>query len=151
MTSAINFRGDTDAFTFGVFAVDELTLLPWLKIMGGLRYDLFDADFRNAFLGQKFSRTDTDVSPRTALIIQPTKQQTYYFSYGQSFNPSAESLSLAVNNADTAPETIRVVRGGGQAGSPRGRRPRRHHRAVPDRQEQRADHRPGAGRHGPRG
>jgi len=105
MTSAINFRGDTDAFSFGVFAVDELTLLPWLKIMGGLRYDLFDADFRNAFLGQKFSRTDTAVSPRTALIIQPTKQQTYYFSYGTSFNPSAESLSLAVNNANTDPET----------------------------------------------
>jgi catecholate siderophore receptor len=105
MTSAINFRGDTDAFSFGVFAVDEIQLLDWLKIMGGLRYDLFDADFRNAFLGQKFSRTDTKVSPRTALIIQPTRQQTYYFSYGQSFNPSAESLSLAVNNVDTPPET----------------------------------------------
>jgi catecholate siderophore receptor len=105
MTSAINFRGDTDAFSFGVFAVDELTLLEWLKIMGGLRYDLFDADFRNPFLGQKFSRIDTQVSPRAALIVQPTKQQTYYFSYGTSFNPSAENLSLAVNNADTAPET----------------------------------------------
>jgi catecholate siderophore receptor len=105
MTSAINFRGDTDAFSFGVFAVDEIQLLEWLKIMGGLRYDLFDADFRNAFLGQKFSRTDTAVSPRTALIIQPTKQQTYYFSYGTAFNPSAENLSLAVNNADTDPET----------------------------------------------
>jgi catecholate siderophore receptor len=105
MTSAINFRGDTNAFSFGVFAVDEIQLLDWLKIMGGLRYDLFDADFRNAFLGQKFSRTDTAVNPRTALIIQPTTSQTYYFSYGTSFNPSAESLSLAVNNANTDPET----------------------------------------------
>jgi catecholate siderophore receptor len=105
MTSAINFRGDTDAFSFGAFAVDELQLLNWLKIMGGVRYDLFDADFRNAFLGQTFSRTDTQWSPRAALIVQPTKQQTYYFSYGTSFNPSAENLSLAVNNADTAPET----------------------------------------------
>jgi catecholate siderophore receptor len=105
MTSAINFRGDTDAFSFGAFAVDELQLLDWLKIMGGVRYDLFDADFRNAFLGQTFSRTDTQWSPRAALIVQPTKQHTYYFSYGTSFNPSAESLSLAINNADTAPET----------------------------------------------
>jgi catecholate siderophore receptor len=105
MTSAINFRGDTNAFSFGVFAVDEIQLLDWLKIMGGLRYDLFDADFRNAFLGQKFSRTDTAVNPRTALIIQPTTSQTYYFSYGTSFNPSAEALSLAVNNANTDPET----------------------------------------------
>ena len=72
--------------------------------MGGVRYDLFDADFRNAFLGQRFSRTDTAVSPRAALVVLPTKAQTYYFSYGTSFNPSAEALSLAVNNANTEPE-----------------------------------------------
>ena len=100
-----NFRGDTTAFSFGVFAVDEITIFEWLKLMGGVRYDLFDADFRSAFTGQRFSRTDTGVSPRAALVVLPTKTQTYYFSYGTSFNPSAEALSLAANNADTDPET----------------------------------------------
>jgi catecholate siderophore receptor len=109
-----NFRGDTTAFSFGVFAVDELSITEWLKLMGGLRFDLFDADFRNAFLGQRFSRTDTAVSPRAALVVLPTKSQTYYFSYGTSFNPSAEALSLAANNANTEPEKNETFEVGGK-------------------------------------
>ena len=100
-----NFRGDATAYSLGVFAVDELSITEWLKLLGGVRYDLFDADFRNAFLAQHFSRTDTQWSPRAALVVLPTKTQTYYFSYGTSFNPSAEALSLAVTNANTDPET----------------------------------------------
>ncbi|MGH7364924.1 MAG: TonB-dependent receptor [Candidatus Rokuibacteriota bacterium] len=88
----------------GVYAVDEVALTEWLKIMGGLRYDLFDADFRNRFSAQKFSRTDEALSPRAALVLLPTKSQTYYFSYGTSFNPSAEALSLNLRNASTEPE-----------------------------------------------
>ena len=56
------------------------------------------------FLGQKLSRTDEALSPRAALVFLPTKTQTYYFSYGTSFNPSAEALVLALNNAGTEPE-----------------------------------------------
>jgi catecholate siderophore receptor len=108
VTRATNFRGDTTAFSFGVFAVDELTIVEWLKLIGGVRFDLFDADFENAFTRQHFSRTDTAVSPRAAVVVLPTKTQTYYFSYGTAFNPSAEALSLAANNADTEPETTRT-------------------------------------------
>jgi catecholate siderophore receptor len=104
VSKVTNFRGDTTAYSFGVFAVDELSITDWLKVIGGLRYDLFDADFRNAFLAQHFSRTDTAVSPRAALVVQPTNTQTYYFSYGTSFNPSAEALALAVANANIEPE-----------------------------------------------
>jgi catecholate siderophore receptor len=108
VTRATNFRGDTTAFSFGVFAVDELTIVEWLKLIGGVRFDLFDADFESAFTRQHFSRTDTAVSPRAAVVVLPTKTQTYYFSYGTAFNPSAEALSLAANNADTEPETTRT-------------------------------------------
>jgi catecholate siderophore receptor len=108
VTRATNFRGDTTAFSFGVFAVDELTIVEWLKLIGGVRFDLFDADFESGFTRQHFSRTDTAVSPRAALVVLPTRTQTYYFSYGTAFNPSAEALSLAVNNADTEPETTRT-------------------------------------------
>jgi catecholate siderophore receptor len=104
MGRAKNFDGSSDATSVGVFAVDELTITEWLKIMGGLRYDLFDARFRNRFAAQKFSRTDEALNPRAALMILPTKWQTYYFSYGTSFNPSAEALALATNTAGTEPE-----------------------------------------------
>jgi catecholate siderophore receptor len=99
-----NFNGSSGATAVGVYAVDELAITEWLKIMGGLRYDLFDAEFRNRFAAQKLSRTDEALSPRAALVILPTKWQTYYFSYGTSFNPSAEALVLALNNAGTEPE-----------------------------------------------
>jgi len=99
-----NFDGTSGATSVGVYAVDELAITEQWRIMGGLRYDLFDADFCNVFLGQKLSRTDEALSPRAALVFLPTKIQTYYFSYGTSFNPSAEALVLALNNAGTEPE-----------------------------------------------
>ena len=99
-----NFDGVSGATSVGVYAVDEIALTEQWKIMGGLRYDLFDAGFRNMFLGQKLSRTDEALSPRAALVFLPTTWQTYYFSYGTSFNPSAEALTLALNNSQTEPE-----------------------------------------------
>ena len=72
--------------------------------MGGLRFDHFDTDFENKFLRQEFSQINNEFSPRAALIVQPTPQQTYYFSYGTSFNPSAEGLALAINTASAEPE-----------------------------------------------
>lgn len=100
-----NFNGNSHATSVGVYAVDEMAITEWLKIMGGLRYDMFDVHWRNIFLGQKLSRTDEALSPRAALIVLPTPNQTYYFSWGQSFNPSGEALTLALNNASTEPET----------------------------------------------
>ena len=99
-----NFDGTSGATSVGVYAVDEMAITEQWKIMGGLRYDLFDAQFRNMFLGQRLSRTDEALSPRAALVFLPTRAQTYYFSYGTSFNPSAEALVLALNNAGTEPE-----------------------------------------------
>lgn len=99
-----NFDGSSAATSVGVYAVDEVSLTEHWKIMGGLRYDLFDAGFRNRFAAQKLSRTDESLSPRAALVFLPARSQTYYFSYGTSFNPSAEALTLNLNNAGTEPE-----------------------------------------------
>jgi len=53
----------------------------------------------------RFSRNDQFWSPRVALVAQPTPQQTYYFAWGQSYNPSAEQLnSINVANQGTDPE-----------------------------------------------
>jgi catecholate siderophore receptor len=104
MGRTTNFRGRTEAFSFGAYAVDEIAIFEWLKIMGGLRYDHFDTDFENKFLRQQFSQINDEFSPRAALIIQPTAWQTYYFSYGTSYNPSAEGLALAINTTSAEPE-----------------------------------------------
>jgi len=99
-----NFNGSSNAAGVGVYAVDEMALTEQWKIMGGLRYDLFDAHFQNHFAAQKLSRTDEALSPRAALVFLPARSQTYYFSWGTSFNPSAEALTLNLNNASTEPE-----------------------------------------------
>jgi len=104
MGRSVNFRGRTEAFTFGAYFVDELAITDWLKIMGGLRYDHFDTDFENKFLRQQFSQINDEWSPRAALILQPRPWQTYYFSYGTSYNPSSEGLTLAINTTSAQPE-----------------------------------------------
>ena len=88
--------------------------------MGGLRYDLFDADFRNAFLGQKFSRTDTNVSPRTALIIQPTKAADLLLLVRPVVQPVRREPVPGGQQRRHRPGDVHVVRGGGQAGPPQG-------------------------------
>ena len=145
----MNFRGDTDAFSFGVFAVDELAITDVAEDHGR-RCATISSTPTSATrsCGQKFSRTDDRVSPRAALIIQPTKQQTYYFSYGTSFNPSAEALVPGASTTPTpSPEKNETFEVGAKWTSSTAA-PRRHHRAVPDRQDQRPHHRPGAGRPG---
>ena len=84
--------------------MDQIRLLPKLDLVGGLRFDLFAADFDSFLNNQNFNRTDTKVSSRAGLVFHPTPTQSYYFASGTSFNPSAEALALAANNVDTPPE-----------------------------------------------
>ena len=101
-------RVDTTADAVGLYAIDELALTDWLKVIGGLRWDYFHANQKTVVTGVEIESTDKVLSPRTALVLEPTRNQTYYFSYGTSFNPSAENLTLAANNANLDPELNRV-------------------------------------------
>jgi catecholate siderophore receptor len=104
----LNTKANTTASTVSFYVVDEIALLSWLKVLGGVRFDHFQADFESRAsatgLTTKFDRTDDVPSPRAALVVQPTPMQTYYFAWGSSFNPSAEALTLAANTVDTDPE-----------------------------------------------
>ena len=70
-----------------------------------MRWDYFSADQQNKLPGQvDFDSLDKLFSYRGGLVFHPTPQQSYYFSYASSFNPSAEGLTLAANNQATPPE-----------------------------------------------
>jgi catecholate siderophore receptor len=103
-TETVSARTSTDTTSFAVYAMDQIRVLPKLDLVGGLRFDLFAADFDSYLNNQNFNRTDTKVSWRAGLVFHPTRSQSYYFASGTSFNPSAEALALAMNNADTPPE-----------------------------------------------
>jgi catecholate siderophore receptor len=91
--------------TLGVYVVDTLALGEHFEFTGGLRWDLFETTFDQIIAPVvHLSRTDSLPSVRAAITYKPTAQGRVYFAYGTSFNPSAETLSLATNTADLAPE-----------------------------------------------
>ena len=61
-------------------------------MIGGLRWDRFQASINNTIsLPGYASQTNFFTSVRAGLIYQPTDWQSYYVSYGTSFNPSLEN------------------------------------------------------------
>jgi len=96
----------TVANTLALYFVDQIKLHPMFELQLGGRWDRFEADYRNraATTNNRFNRTDEAFSWRTALVFTPTPRVRTYFAAGTSFNPSAESLTLAANNAQIGPE-----------------------------------------------
>jgi catecholate siderophore receptor len=86
-----------------------MTLTPQWDFDAGLRWDRFDSHFGDATADSAFARVDTEVSPRAALIYKPDRAQSYYLSYGTSYNPAIEYLVLAPTNASLAPEEDRTL------------------------------------------
>ena len=97
----------TDTETVAGYVLDQFEITPEWKLLGGARYDVFEAKQDDRVATDDFSRTDKEWSPRGGIVWQPTDWQSYYFSYGRSFNPSAEALSLNVANGNLPPEDNR--------------------------------------------
>ena len=105
----------TNALGFGIFAADTLKLGEYFDLVGGARWDYFSAHFDNKLAGGRdFNNIDREWSYRGGLVFKPTSRQSYYFSYGTSFNPSAEAIALAANNQNTPPEKNRIFEIGGK-------------------------------------
>lgn len=88
-----------------LYLQDQLTVSDhWKAVLGG-RYDRFrvSVDDRNA-ANVDLARTDSAFSPRAGLIYQPSPAASFYTSFGYSFLPSSETLSLSAANADLKPE-----------------------------------------------
>ncbi|MCQ8116427.1 TonB-dependent receptor [Methylomonas rosea] len=94
----------TQAQTYAGYVLDQFEINPEWKLLAGTRYDVFDAQQTDRIGAADFSSSVDQWSPRGGIVWQPDKAQSYYFSYGKSFNPSAESLSLSANNANLPPE-----------------------------------------------
>jgi len=91
----------TDA-SFSV--MDRMRLSEQLDLDGGLRWDRFNSHFSESTTDSAFSRTDTELSPRAALVFKPDDAQSYYLSYGSSYNPALEYLVIAPSDDSLAPE-----------------------------------------------
>ena len=87
-----------------VYALDSIAIGPHWDVDAGLRWDRFKSSFNEVFTETAFSRVDTFVSPRVAVIFKPDAAQSYYLSYGTSYNPVIEYLIVAPSNDSLAPE-----------------------------------------------
>ena len=106
----------TKTTTEGVYAVDNIDLGPQWSVVAAIRFDHFGATY-NQPLGSKpaqFTHNDNIGSPRLALVYKPTDNSSLYFSYGTSFNPSAETLSLSASNQGLGPERDHTFEAGGK-------------------------------------
>ena len=105
-TSTVSTQARTTSNEAALTALDTIDLNEQWQVIGGVRWDNFDTSYKQQ-VGQvqRFSRTDSVVSGRAGLVFKPVPYGSFYFAWGTSFNPSAESLSLAQSNADLAPES----------------------------------------------
>jgi catecholate siderophore receptor len=116
-----NIRTTTN--TEGAYLTDTMKLQDQWELILGARVDRFSVHFtEQAFASPPAvvnvvaatnvkNREDTLPSWRGALIYKPAENGTLYFSYGTSFNPSAETLdiissftSFSLNNENIGPE-----------------------------------------------
>lgn len=113
----------TTADTVAAYVNDTLELNRQWKLVGGLRRDRYKASIDNSInsantAGNKTlpsaSQTVNFTSVRSGVLYQPTESQSYYLSYGTSFNPSLEQLTLTTGQQNLDPEKNRSVEVGGK-------------------------------------
>ncbi|AOB32696.1 TonB-dependent receptor [Bordetella sp. H567] len=106
------------ANTVGIYANDSIELTKQFKLVGGLRWDRYEATVTNS-MPRSTTPANADqtvhyTSVRAGAIWQPTDWQSYYVSYGTSFNPSLEQMTGTVGQDNLEPETNKSYELGGK-------------------------------------
>ena len=117
-----------DASNIGLYVQDTMELTDKLKLVAGLRFDRFKGSYDTAQTtaangtvtpAYSFSKTESLWSPRLGLLFQPSETQSYYLSYGTSYNTSGDAYQFtpgSPNNtlANTPAEKSRNLELGGK-------------------------------------
>jgi catecholate siderophore receptor len=98
---------DTDADSEAAYVTDTMSLGEHFDFIAGGRIDRFAATYHQVTLATgvvlDLAHTDVEPSPRLALVYKPLPNTSLYISYGASFDPSAEALTLTTKTADLGP------------------------------------------------
>ncbi|KXU84853.1 TonB-dependent receptor [Paraburkholderia monticola] len=115
VTTTVGNYADSSSNEIAAYLNDTITLTPHWKLIGGVRWDRFSAEIRNTISAPAYaSQTNYFTSVRTGVIYQPTDWQSYYVSYGTSFNPSLETLTVTNLTQNLAPESTKSYEVGGK-------------------------------------
>ncbi len=113
--TTVRQRPVTKTDTLAGYFEDSIELGDHWNLVGAIRVDQFHANFVQPLgTATHFDHTDVIPSPRAALVYKPTDAASFYVSYGTSFDPSAENLSLSATNANLPPEKDQTFEAGGK-------------------------------------
>jgi catecholate siderophore receptor len=109
-----------DAKSIGAYAQDLIQVAELWKVLAGLRYDKVKGSYQSfqaqpsatvelGTLTADRGRSDGLWSKRFGVLFQPTGKQTYYVSYGTSFNTSGDTYQYDQPGSNTPPEASRNV------------------------------------------
>jgi catecholate siderophore receptor len=106
---------DTVTKTASLLLEDIVDFGPHWEATAAVRVDRFNAVFNEPITHAHFERTDTIASPRLSIVYKPIDIMSFYASYGTSYDPSAENLSLSAKTASLAPEKDRTFEVGAKS------------------------------------
>ncbi len=110
---------EADGRSAAVYAADQIKINRWFEVMGGVRFENYNASSRAQAAATgvppTFSETDNMWSYRVGGIFHPTENSSLYVMHGTSFNPSAEFLTISAANANLAPEENETTEVGAKA------------------------------------
>ncbi|BDT66164.1 putative TonB-dependent receptor BfrD [Comamonadaceae bacterium OS-1] len=102
------------AKAYGIYAQDLVQIAPAWKLLGGLRYDSMKGRYSTYAVPTAattpvtttaYQQNISNWSKRFGVLYQPNPLHSYHFSYGTSFNTSADTYSYNANSANTDPES----------------------------------------------
>ena len=106
---------NSSANTVAPYVNDTLELSKQWKVVGGVRYDRFDASITNSVSAPQSASQDVSFTiVRAGVIYQPTETQSYYISYGTSFDPSLETLVVTSGQQALPPVENKSMEVGGK-------------------------------------
>ena len=110
-----------EANNLGVYAQDMVHVAPFWKVLGGLRYDSMRGNYNTitatGATGSSYAQSIGDWSERLGVLYQPNDLHSYHFSWGTSFNTSADTYSYSALSANTPPEQSRNIEFGAKLDS----------------------------------
>ncbi|GLQ87965.1 TonB-dependent receptor [Dyella flagellata] len=108
VTTTVGNYAQSVGKSVGVYANDTIKLDDHWMVVAGVRRDRFDAHISNTLSAPAYAQqTVYFTSVRGGVIYQPSEKQSYYVSYGTSFNPVLEQLTLTNGTQNLAPSKNR--------------------------------------------
>src|SRR6185295_4447591 len=108
-TPAINTIVRARSNSVAAYVTDTAKFGTHWEVNGSFRFDRFNSHYTQAVApATAFNRLDHLPSWRGAVVYKPIQPLSLYVSAGNSFNPSAESLSLSASTANLPPEENRT-------------------------------------------